>query len=64
MEKENAKITKEDFFAYEEVRLSGVTNMFDVKAVSRLSNLTREKILDIMKNYSIYADKWNGESRV
>ena len=27
------KITKEQFEAYEDVRVSGVTNMFDVKKV-------------------------------
>ena len=44
-------ITKEQFQAYEDVRSSGVTNMFDVKTVQALSGLTREKILEIMKTY-------------
>jgi len=51
-------VTKEDFFAYEEVRLSGITNMYNVKLVSELTNLTREQIKDIMKNYEEYANKY------
>lgn len=58
MEKMKVEITKQDFLAYREVQESGVTNMFDVEVVSRLSNLSREKILDIMKNYSDYSRKW------
>ena len=46
------KISKEYFEAYEAVRTSGVTNMFDTKTVSMLSGLDRETILSIMKEYS------------
>ncbi|MEI8061356.1 MAG: hypothetical protein WCG99_03635 [Candidatus Berkelbacteria bacterium] len=53
------QITKRDFLAYQEVQFSGTTNMFDVVNVSKLSNLSRDKIIDIMKNYSTYAKKWN-----
>ena len=52
------KITKQDFLAYREVQFSGVTNMFDVITVSKMSGLDRDKIVDIMKNYSTYAKKW------
>jgi hypothetical protein len=52
------KVTKQDFLAYQEVQFSGVTNMFDVEVVSRLSGLSREKIIDIMKNYSVYTKEW------
>ena len=45
------KITKEQFKAYEDVRLSGITNMFDTRRVSKLSNLGRMTIHVIMKNY-------------
>ena len=47
-------ITKEKFQAYEGVRSSGLTNMFDIKAVMALScaQLTKEDCLEIMKNYS------------
>ncbi|MCX6810137.1 MAG: hypothetical protein NTY30_00100 [Candidatus Berkelbacteria bacterium] len=58
MKKQSEKVAKEDFIAYREVQFSGVTNMFDVATVSELSNLSREKIIDIMKNYSAYAKQW------
>ena len=45
------EITKEDFERYEEVRVSGVTNMFDVRRVEELSGLSRDKIITIMKRY-------------
>lgn len=45
-------ITKEQFEAYEEVRLSGATNMFDTGMVSKLCGLDRKQILTIMANYS------------
>lgn len=47
-------VTREEFEAYEEVRQSGITNMFDVKTVEAHSGLDRETILAIMKCYSIY----------
>jgi hypothetical protein len=48
---ENVAITKEEFQAYEEVRASGVTNMFMVKTVCDLSGLERAKVMAIMQNY-------------
>lgn len=53
-------ITKEEFEAYEKVRVSGVTNMFAVTTVSELSGLSREKISKIMGNYSELMDKFPG----
>jgi hypothetical protein len=53
------KVIKQDFLAYQEVQFSGVTNMFDAITVSKLSGLSWDKIVDIMKNYSAYAKKWN-----
>lgn len=55
-------ITKEKVLAYERVRESGRTNMFDVIAVSEIALedgvlLTREDILDIMHNYDAYMKK-------
>jgi len=49
-------MTKEKFICYEDIRLSGVTNMFDVNTVIKLSDnlLDKKDILDIMKNYSKY----------
>jgi len=53
-------ITETDFRAYEAVRLSGATNMFDVGVVEELSGLTRPQIIDIMKNYAVYKTKFLG----
>ena len=53
-------MTKEKFEAYESIRKSGKTNMFDVKRVIELSDneLTKEDCLDIMKNYSKYKKEY------
>ena len=51
-------ITQEDYQAYEDVRLSGVTNMFAVSTVSDYSRLSRDKIVNIMKNYSALREKY------
>ncbi len=51
-------ITQEDYQAYEDVRLSGVTNMFAVNVVSDYSGLSRDKIVSIMKNYSALREKY------
>lgn len=56
--KNEIKIHETDFWAYEDVRMSGKTNMFDVKRVEALSGLKREKILEIMKNYAKYQKKY------
>ena len=51
-------ITQDEFNAYEDVRESGVTNMFNVSVVSDYSGLSRDKIVTIMKNYNTLADKY------
>ena len=53
----NMKITKEQFQAYEEIRESGETNMFDVNRVVELSEgvLTKEMIMQIMDKYDALA---------
>ena len=51
-------ITQEDYQAYEDVRLSGVTNMFAVSTVSDYSGLSKDKIVSIMKNYSALREKY------
>ena len=48
-------ITKKEFEKYERVRMSAVTNMWDVKVVERLSGLNRNKILEIIENYTMLA---------
>lgn len=51
-------ITKEEFEAYERIRVSGVTNMFVVNVVEDLSGLSREKILEIIHDYSALREKY------
>jgi len=53
-------ITKEEFKAYEKVRKSGVTNMFDIKYVSILSGLNKQQIIEIMKTYNELNKKYPG----
>jgi len=58
MRNKSTKITKEDFESYVRVQRSGVTNMFAVDLVSKLSGLTRDKILYIMENYRKLSKKF------
>jgi len=51
-------ITQEDYQAYEDVRVSGVTNMLAISTVSDYSGLSRDKILSIIKNYSALRQKY------
>ena len=53
------EITQEQFEAYEDVRVSGVTNMFDVKTVGELSGLEKEMIITIMKSYGELKEKYD-----
>ena len=53
------KITQEQFESYEDVRESGVTNMFDVKTVGELSGLEKEEIMTIMTKYGQLKEKYN-----
>ena len=55
MKQINLKCTKEEFLSYEEVRLSGVTNMFAIKTVESLTGLNQLKISNIMRYYGEYA---------
>ena len=57
--KEMEKITKEQFEAYVDVQMSGVTNMFDVKLVGELSGLEKEQIMKIMVDYRTLKDKYD-----
>ena len=52
------EITQDDFQAYEDVRESGVTNMFNTSVVSDYSGLGRDKIVSIMQNYSALKDRY------
>ena len=53
-----SSITQEEFDSYEDVRQSGVTNMFAVNTVSDYSGLSKDKIVSIMKNYGALRDKY------
>lgn len=52
------EITKEKFEAYEDVRMSGVTNMFDRRTVQKYAkiisgvNLSIDEITQIIREYS------------
>ena len=52
------EITEQQFQAYEDVRVSGVTNMFAVNVVSDLSGLERNEILFIMQHYEELCKKY------
>ena len=52
-------IAKKEFESYEDVRESGVTNMFDTGRVSELSGLSVETITQIMDNYAFYKKKYS-----
>jgi len=54
-------MTKDKFLSYEEVRISGRTNMFDIRNVIALSGLTNEDCIDIMQNYGKYKEKYMPE---
>ena len=55
---ETVDISILDFMKYEDVRQSGVTNMFDVRNVTALTGLNKEEIMYIMKNYSKLQEKY------
>jgi len=58
MTTETTQITQDEFDAYEDVRESGITNMFNVSVVSDYSGLSRDKIITIMSNYDTLNDKY------
>ena len=53
-------VTKQKFISYLRIQRSGLTNMFDVRAVCDLSGkvLTKEDCIDIMSNYDKYMEQW------
>jgi len=53
------KITKQDCEKYENVRVSGATNMWDVSLVCKLSGLNEDKVMEIMKKYEELNNKFN-----
>ena len=55
---ETVDISILDYIKYEDVRKSGVTNMFDVRNVTALTGLSKEQIMYIMKNFSELEEKY------
>lgn len=51
-------VTKDDFKKYEDVRRSGMVNMYSIDVVQDLTLLEKEQILHIMKNYSQLAEDY------
>jgi hypothetical protein len=52
------KISKKEFMRYENLRRSGIVNMFDLEYVMSATYLAKEKVLEIMKNYTELAEKY------
>lgn len=62
------RVSKEKFLAYEAIRESGITNMFDVDYVVKFSEemgvpLTRQEIFQIMSNYELYSEEYSKPAR-
>tara|TARA_Y100001960_G_scaffold114066_1_gene122101 strand:- start:538 stop:741 length:204 start_codon:yes stop_codon:yes gene_type:complete len=59
-------INEDQFNAYEEVRQSGMTNMFDVPAVIKLAGgvLNKEEVHTIMDNYTKLYNKFVYPNRI
>ena len=57
-------ITKEEFLAFEDVRQSGATNMWDAFAVEDLSEgiVTKDIHIYIIKNYGTLAEQFLKET--
>lgn len=49
---------KESFLAFESVRRSGITNMFDRTRVCAYAGITKDAYMYIVKNYDVLADKY------
>ena len=52
-------ITQDQFEAYLDVQMSGVTNMMDIRTDGELSGLEREEIITIMRNYNKLKEKYD-----
>ena len=52
---------EEKFLAYEYVRESGVTNMFNISLVSELSGLSKDEVIYVMEHYTELKNKYKKE---
>ena len=57
MTAELSDITADDFTRYEDVRVSGVCNMWSPNA-ERIAGISTETKLGIMKHYKALCDQW------
>ena len=55
------EITKQQFKAYLQVQMSGITNMFDLRNVTALTGLDKNQCMAIMKNYTELYKKYINE---
>ena len=51
-------ITKAKFIAFESLRVKGTINMFDIEQGTKLTGLTKNEYIDIIRNYSKYCKKF------
>ncbi len=51
-------INKKEFLRYENLRKSGIMNMFMVNSVCKITGLTREQVLEIQEKYEVLANKY------
>ena len=58
MSKEN-KVTMEEWIQYRAIQDSGMFNMFDPQA-REMTNISRDKWIKIIKNYSKLKEKFEG----
>lgn len=54
-------ITKEKFLRYEDLRQSGITNMFAINEVKDWTGLNKNEVLEIMKEYSTLKERYINE---
>ena len=52
-------VTQDEFKQYRDVQDSGAYNMFDPNARA-MTSLSKDKWIDIIKNYSDYKEKYEG----
>ena len=53
------EITKQQFKAYLQVQMSGVTNMFDLRNVTALTGLDKNQCIAIMEQYNELDKKYS-----
>lgn len=52
------KIAKAKFIAFESLRVKGSINMLDIEQGTKLTGLTKNEYIDIIRNYSKYCKKF------